>query len=369
MASVTRADHFGEDWSDNEEITHEIVLSDTEITEQEENIRTESGARRTGPVWVATEVSETAQTEPDKNEKYRAPKHSTKIAPTKDALNFPSFGDPSSDKPSQKTEGKEDKTEKLQSNNRYEKLEIKEEEGKTEEKTAKKPAKKGKKKKNEWKKLETKVKIASTVEQITADTIFQKEAPKLPERISYQSESRSFNIKPSGEGFRNFENKQETGFKPFENNRPGAGFRPTDIKPSGEGFRNFDAKPSTGFRPAGEGNPGFRPAGEGGAGFRAAGEGNIGFLRRTDNFPEAGSENKPVNVWRKGDEPNNEQKKDDNAERPVKKFFNAKKAANPVSINPLEPSAKPVQEVKNDVWGDNVKDDGKKKNPWGRTAS
>lgn len=347
MASVTRADHFGEDWSDNEEITHEIVLSDTEITEQEENIRTESGARRTGPVWVATEVSETAQTEPEKNEKYRAHKHSTKIAPTKDALNFPSFGDVSSEKPSQKTEGKEEKTEKPQSSNRYEKLEIKEEEGKTEDKTVKKPAKKGKKKKNEWKKLETNVKIASTAEQFTSDTIFQKEAPKLPERISYQNESRSFNIKPSGEGFRNFENKQETAFKPFEN-KTGAGFRPTESRTEG-GFRNFEAKPNAGLRPAGEGNGGF--------------------LRRTDNFPETGSESKPVNVWRKGDDANKEQKKEDNAERPVKKFFNEKKAANPVSINPLESSAKPVQEVKNDVWGDNVKDDGKKKNPWGRPVS
>ena len=56
-------------------------------------------------------------------------------------------------------------------------------------------------------------------------------------------------------------------------------------------------------------------------------------------------------------------------EIPVKKFFNNNKVAKPVSINPLEPQPKETQVAKNDPWGDNVKQESKKKNPWGRISS
>lgn len=56
------------------------------------------------------------------------------------------------------------------------------------------------------------MKIASTVEEIATENIFKKEIEKPVEKVEkVQFESRTFQIKPTGTGFRNYENKQEIG--------------------------------------------------------------------------------------------------------------------------------------------------------------
>lgn len=337
MASVVRADNFGDDWSDNDERTHEIVLSDTEITEHEENIRTESTAKKSGPVWDFTEDSVSAPKEPEVNSKYRAPKLSDKVAPTNNEQNFPTFGEPVIEKPQKKGESQAaEKAEKNQSTNRYEKLEIEEETVKNEEKTAKKPGKKGKKKKSDWKKLDTEVKISLTTEKKAVEPVPQNDSSKYSQKFSSQGESRSFNIKPSGEGFRNYENKQETGAK-FAVSKPETGFRTNNSK-FGAGFGTNTANSS-------------------------------GIERRTDNVFETSEDKKSSFVWRSDNKVDQDQNKEENTEKAPKKFFNTNKTTKPETNDSLKSEVKEVKGTKTEACGESIRNEVIRKNPWGRVVS
>lgn len=306
MASGGKGDQLGEDWSDTEEKTHEIVLQDTEITEQEEIVRVETGARKTGAVWGAQDSSETV-TEEVKSGNRRLMKRSEKLPPKKTEFDFPSIGI-EVEKTAAKSESKQAE-EKKASNNRYEELDVAEEEQKVEE-NKKKPQGKKKKKKKDWVKVDLNVKLATTVEESTTANFFQAEQPKPVERVEKpQYESRNFQIKPSGPGFRNFDIKQETG--------------PAPASKFGSGFNR-------------------RP--------------------EVAENKTADSQAKPAG-WRVDDKAKVEVQTNPPGER--KKFFNSNKAGVKESIDPLQPKPKEPESAKNDVWGDRIKEQPKRKNAWG----
>jgi hypothetical protein len=307
----------GEDWSDNEETTHEIVVEDSELTELDENVRSEQVIRKTGPAWVTADTSEAATIEPSKTGKFKAPKISDKKPPAVNAFNFPTLDGPVETKTTVKTEvnNVENKQDKTQTNNRYQELVVAdEEEVKTEAKQVKTAKKKGKKSKKEWKVIETKVTIASTVEEINSNNMFQKEVDKIVDKYDRPQESRSFNIKPSGTGFRNFDNKLESA--PFHREEP----------PKSQVFS-----------------------------------------RRTD-FIDRPVEQDKNTPWRRTD--NSEQAKTEtNAESKTsdsgpKRFFNKNKGAVKESIDPFQTKPKEAPEGKTDVWNEAIQVKPARKNAW-----
>ena len=338
MASGVKADQIGDDWSDNEEKTHEIVVEGTDFTELDEDMRSEQVVRKTYTTWDFTETSEPVAKEVPKGGKFQAQKLSAKKAPAVNPTNFPDLADVPSDKKSDsRHDGKpsEGKLDDSQSNNPYSKLQMaEEEEAKTEKKQQ--PRKSNKKKgKEKWTKAETNVTIATSVQEINSKDIFAKEPEKVIERYERPQESRSFQIKPSGAGFRNFDNRQEAG----------------PARP--DGFRNDNNRKEAG--------PFARDNKEG------QGKSSL-FGRRNEPVQDKVEDSgKPI-VWRRNDiatgdkgtsEPAQEGKVETSG---PKKFFNANKKVNNESIDPLQPKPKVQEDSKKDVWGDQVKP--ARKNPW-----
>ena len=350
MASGVKADQIGDDWSDNEEKTHEIVVEGTDFTELDEDMRSEQVARKTGPAWGLLETSEPVVKEVAKGGKFRAPKLSDKKAPVVNTMNFPGLADVQSEKKSEsrpdgRSEGPADDS---QSNNPYSKLRMAEEEEAKPEKKQQ-PRKSGKKKgKDKWNKVETKVTIATSVEEINSKDIFAKEPEKVQERYERPQESRNFQIKPSGAGFRNFDNRQESG--PF----------------GSSGFRSEASRQETG--PFARDNRDARDARDTRDNRDDQGKTSLFGGRRNEPVADKVEDSgKPI-VWRRSDNvteaksnpaPAQEGKVESSG---PKRFFNANKNVNKESIDPLQPKAKVQEDSKKDVWGDQVKP--VRKNPW-----
>ena len=339
MASGVKADQIGDDWSDNEEKTHEIVVEGTDFTEHDEDMRSEQVPRKVGPVWGETlETPEPVIKEVKKGGKYRTQKPSGPKAPEVSAMNFPDLADISPDKKSDsRPDGKssESKQDDSKSNNPYSKLEMPEDEDAKAEKKPQQPRKPNKKNdKKKWNKVETKVTIASTAEEINAKDIFAKEPEKVQEKYERPQESRGFQFKSSGAGFRNFENKQEAG--PFAR----------------DGMRNDAPRQNAGpFARDKDDQTKFS-----------------GFGRRVEPVQEKIGESEKAIPWRRGDNVADSKSNSGPAQEVKvetsgpKKFFNANKGANKESIDPLQPKSKVQEDSKKDVWGDQVKP--ARKNPW-----
>ena len=361
MASGVKADQIGDDWSDNEEKTHEIVVEGTDFIEHDEDMRSEQVARKSGPAWGLLETSEPVPKEVVKGGKFRAPKLSDKKAPVVNPTNFPGLADPTSDKKSDsRAEGKssESKQDDSKSSNPYSKLEMPEaaeEEAKTEKKSQQ-PRKSNKKKgKGIWNKVETNVKIASTADEINAKDIFAKEPEKVQERYERPQESRNFQFKSSGAGFRNFENKQEAG--PFARD----GFRNEPVRQDAGPFGSFNSFARDGKDDQGKGS---------GFGRRVEGDRDRDRERERESEKEKDGELEKPAAWRRNDNApdgagNSVSVSAGDGKVPTggpKKFFNAKKVVSKESIDPLQPKSKEQEESKKDVWGDQVKP--ARKNPW-----
>lgn len=332
------AEPFERNWEDKDQKIHEIKVNNLEITEDDGVQRIESRPQRSGPAWNLEEANESQPSETVTKGKYMTSHLNKKKPPVNDKLNFPGIGLAPAEKSASEaqeaksTSDKKASAAKGSSSNPYGELEEEEEKASPtveEKKSAKKPSGKKKgSKKQKWTAINANVKIATTAEEKDSN-VFQKEEKKVipsdsSDRPKY--ESKGFQIKPSGQGFRNFDNKPAESV--FSSNKP-------------------------------EGSSAFGP-------------------RRTENFvpkPVEESQSQRPIAWRNMENKVVEEPKSRNPDiesnEPVKtdaprKFFNSKKAgAKPESSDPLMPKEKEPENSRKDVWGENIKEP-QRKNAWAK---